>query len=1033
MILAFLAITSLGHAATSTWSYNFNMTVQKGGDGFYALSASETNPDTLTTTINSLSWSIWSSDTKKYAVTASGGQTIGTASAPSSHTSLFTYDLRGKVLAVRLKARRHSKSDGADLKVSIGGQNYLCESASNVALTEDSLLYEFKPSETAQSGKVDIEFLQTGTSKNSLYLKSIEIEYEPEEIKIKAPSLSLAPGSYDAPQTLSMSVEDYTEGSYTILYTFNNGSPLNTECNPLTYTEPIKIEQTTKINAVTKIGDEYSAVVKAEYSIRQDPRLSFAKDTIWLETTDYATCPMLNNPRQVSPIKYKSTNNMVAAMSSNGEIYARSADTCSVMAIFEGNDEYIADTASFVVVVVEKVPLNLPTLSPMGGTFDGPVEVNISVVDDRAKTIWYSITATDSIALTDDPIIIPATEGVIKITKSCHLLVLAAGYNVFSPLVEADFVINEKAQAMFSTDEAYKAYYTQGFDSSEEIEGWLLHSNSQTTFRLMPEPSLPPYVSFSTIDPNNKYSLDIKNANDDQNEIFESPAMTIEPNSQLEFYSYFSGGLLVWANWTVGIYDHESDKSSVLVNGFEWAQENNYTGPAWIRFNVDLSDYEGHKVQFYFIYQGSSGEAVAFDGFKLMSHDFSSDAQITVNLGDTVHYHDMSVASDYIEWEFPGGRVINEDEHNPIVVYDTIGSYDVSLYVMNQRHENDNMTRHNYVNVVAEMPKAIAELPHEGYLSPFTGVFLPLNVPVTFHDCSTGRPTERLWKFQGTDIETSTESDPTVTYIKAGTYSVELQVSNVAGTDQDILRDAIQAGGAQYIWNIQPSESSNLDRIAMGYFGKYAGSNWLLIDEFAEHFKAPLADATIDSVMVYFASTETISPDSLITVRIRKCTNNLPGEVLASASVRAGDLNWDDENVVGTSFILDKTAHIEGEFFVSIGGFPHNALEESPYTSDNISVLCARRAAGQLNTVYHYLDTATGYEPSSVYEWMDNDNDPLSMAIAPVLNYGMPSNIENISNYPSPSNTNSYMIDGQAVSSDTRGLVIRNGRVLFFK
>ena len=76
----------------------------------------------------------------------------------------------------------------------------------------------------------------------------------------------------------------------------------------------------------------------------------------------------------------------------------------------------------------------------------------------------------------------------------------------------------------------------------------------------------------------------------------------------------------------------------------------------------------------------------------------------------------------------------------------------------------------------------------EGYLSPFRAVFIPVNVPVTFRDLSTGKPRERKWVFQATDIENSTEQNPTVTYLKAGVYSVGLQVKNDVGTDVDIMR-----------------------------------------------------------------------------------------------------------------------------------------------------------------------------------------------------------------------------------------------------
>ena len=1020
----------------ANWEYFFYKSINNGGEGFQALSNSETNPDTLTTTINNLKWSIYSEGTKKFGVTASSGQAIGagTSQAPT-FVSFFTHEMPGKIRAIRVNARRHKNSEGADLKVSVNGVQYLCEGQETVALASDTAIYEFKPAADAQDGKLDIELFQNVEKKGILYIRSVSVDYEVEASSVNAPKFSLEAGSYDEAQLLTLSVDDYEAGTYTIYYTTNGDSPRSPEGSRKAYTEPIEITESMTITAATCKDNAYSPVVTAKYVLREDPRLSFSKDTVVIEAPDNDYGPSLNNPRLVSPITYTSSDNNVCVVSKTGYLYTIAPGECTISAIFAGDDNYKADTASYVLTVVKKVPLNKPVLSPMGGTFDGPVEVSVSVEDDRAYAIWYSTTAQDSAELTDEPTILKATSGKIKITKSCRLLVLAAGYNVFSPLVEADFIINEKATAMFGADEANKVYYKQGFDTNEELEGWRLRYTSSNTFEVIPTPSLSPNTSFSTIDPDNKYSLNIRYTNNEQqNEMLISPEMTIHPNTTLEFYSFFGGIWLVYANWYVGIYDVESDQTEVLVDAFQWAQKNEYTGPAWIRFTADLSDYADRNVQFFFNYVGQGGDDVAFDGFKLMEQDYSDAAHITINEGDSVHFRDLSTGINHWKWEFPGGVLNNDDEQNPVVTYDKAGTYDVKLIVWNDKEEADTLLRKDYVEVKAEMPKAFAGLPTEGYLSPFRAVFIPVNVPVTFHDLSTGKPTERLWSFPGTDIENSTEANPTVTYVKAGTYSVGLHVSNTVGTDIDSLRYAIQAGGAQYIWNIQPEESANLSHINIGgYYGSYAGSNWLMLYEFAEKFQAPLAPATIDSVTVYFASTQTVTPDTLITVSIREDSLGLPGKVLASGSVKASDLNWDDENVVGTCFHLDQTVQVTGEFFVSIGGIPNN-VDEITYEEDKIAVLCARHIDGRPSTIYHYMDTSDSYEPSGECVWVFNADEPLSMAICPVLDYGIPSAIEQLDS-ASGNGTLIFNLNGQKVSerAANKGLYIVNGKKVIIK
>ena len=1013
----------------ANWEYFFYKSINNGGEGFQALSNSETNPDTLTTTINNLKWSIYSEGTKKFGVTASSGQAIGagTSQAPT-FVSFFTHEMPGKIRAIRVNARRHKNSEGADLKVSVNGVQYLCEGQETVALASDTAIYEFKPAADAQDGKLDIELFQNVEKKGILYIRSVSVDYETEASAVNAPKFSLEAGSYDDAQSLTLSVDDYEAGTYTIYYTTNGDSPLSPEGSRKAYTEPITISESTTISAVTCKDGAYSSVVTAKYVFREDPRLSFSKDTVVIEAPDNDYGPSLNNPRLVSPITYTSSDNNVCVVSKTGYLYTIAPGECTISAIFAGDDNYKADTASYVLTVVKKVPLNKPVLSPMGGTFDGPVEVSVSVEDDRAYAIWYSTTAQDSAELTDEPTILKATSGKIKITKSCRLLVLAAGNNDFSPLVEAEFIINEKAKAVFSADEASKTYYEQGFDSAEEIQGWSLYATSSTTFRLEPEPSLAPHTSFSTIDPKNKYSLDIKyNSKEQQNETFVSPVMEVKENTSVEFYSFFRGVFLYDADWCVGIYDVEADKEEILVDGFDWAQENAFTGPAWIRFQSAIDSYAGRNVQFFFNYTGCDGEEVAFDGFKLKALDDSEDAQIQIKEGESIHFHNLSVKADYIKWEFPGAIVENDTAQNPVVVYPEAGTYDVKLYVWNDEGEKDTLIRKDYVVVSMQMPKAIIGLPEEGYMSPYTGVFIPVNVPVTFRDLSTGKPRERKWVFQATDVENSTEQNPTVTYLKAGVYSVGLQVKNDVGTDVDIMQYAIQAGGAQYIWNIDLDERQQLTQISLSWYGNYAGTNWLMIDEFAEAFAAPLAPATIDSVAVFFASTTTVSPDQPIVVTIREDSLGLPGKVLAKGSVKAGDLVWDDENVVETMFILDQTVSVTGKFFVGIGGFPNQE-------GDDIAVLCAHRDANGKNTAFHNIDTTQTYEPSGIYSWYSNDSDPLSMAISPVLSYGIPSAIEQVEE-ASNSSVQIFNLNGQKVNADkaASGLYIINGKKVMLK
>ena len=64
---------------------------------------------------------------------------------------------------------------------------------------------------------------------------------------------------------------------------------------------------------------------------------------------------------------------------------------------------------------------------------------------------------------------------------------------------------------------------------------------------------------------------------------------------------------------------------------------------------------------------------------------------------------------------------------------------------------------------------------------------IPVGCPVNFTDKSTGIPYNWNWTFEGAETATSTEQNPTgITWNTPGTFTVTLEVSNPAGTDNEI-------------------------------------------------------------------------------------------------------------------------------------------------------------------------------------------------------------------------------------------------------
>ncbi len=531
--------------------------------------------------------------------------------------------------------------------------------------------------------------------------------------------------------------------------------------------------------------------------------------------------------------------------------------------------------------------------------------------------------------------------------------------------------------ASFSADEASVPYYQMGWDDADEFATWTYQSTSSSTWRIGN-----PSQSFQSVDASSSASM-ILDYSSGQNEVATSPAIEIRPNSTLEFYCYASGIYLVYGAWK--LYAVVDGVSTLLIDQFMWAQDAGYDGPSWERFTVDLANYAGKQVQFSFVYEGSYGEDEAIDGFKILQANDGDDAVIDINVGESVHFKDMSTGNvTSWDWTFEGGEPASSTEQNPVVTYNSAGSYAVTLTVSDGT-ATETKTRDAYVVVHAEAPVAHVGMPDGAYLSPWVMMFVPTDVPLTFKDASTGFPTSWLWTFDGTDIATSTLQNPTVTYLQEGTYGLKLEVANDVGSSVDeYVNTAIQAGGEQEVWNIAPEENGDLIMMEMGWYGNYAGTNWLGMGEFAEHFDAPLTDAQISKVNVYFGKTTAGSTDADIEMKIMTVGDDgMPAEVLGSTSVKAGDLAYDPTTINATEFVFDEPIDIPAgtEFFAVIGPFPND-------NADDIAILLCRRAVGEKCTGYHFVyDEDANYNYLETGSWYQNVDDPLSLAVAPMLRF----------------------------------------------
>ena len=773
----------------------------------------------------------------------------------------------------------------------------------------------------------------------------------------------------------------------------------------------------------------------------KDAGLSYPLQTVEVECGDNAYANYLNNPNKLSPITYSCSDPELAAINSNGDIFTtgKKVGQATVTASFAGNDDFKAGSASYTLIVKEKPVIAAPTVSPEGGTFTEPVTVTITSNDPLCKAIWYSTTLTDveDMGYDEQTIIVPGNEATVTIDETCKLLAVAVGDNNVGLPALYEFTMNIPVKADFTADEAASTYYSMGWDSVEEASTWKYYGIGEKTWTLTDQPMFSTTPTFAAIDPASKYSLAIYYDNN-QRERAVSPEIEVQDNSKAEFYMCFGGVWLVCANLTFKVNDLTAGTSTTLLDAFKWAQDNEFTGPSWEKFSFDLAKFAGHKCTFEFIYEGSYGDDLAIDGFKLMKEDPSGSAKINIFAGGQVHFKDLSWGHP-TAWQWTAEKagqssnvavkeVLTSTEQNPVMTFNEPGKYTVKL-VASKGEETSEAVKEEYVVVAVEAPKAHIGMPEGAYNSPYAYAFVPVNVPTTFKDASTGVPTEWKWKFEGTDVAASTEQNPTVTYTAEGKYGMELVVSNEAGTDRDFLVDAIQAGGTQEVWNITPDEIGSIGGISLGWYGDYAGTNWIGIESFAEHFDAPMTDATVEGVSIYFDNATADDPDALITVSL--CTpdaTGMPGEAFATASKKVSELQISATEVLATTFGFDAPATVNGEFFVKIDGLNTGGYD------DRVNILCVARGANAKSTVYHFLeDEDENYTSLGTYTWYKNVDDGVSMCVCPIMTYGDPETGISDVNVERPVKTGIYDLMGRKLTKAQRGINIVDGKKMLVK
>lgn len=159
-----------------------------------------------------------------------------------------------------------------------------------------------------------------------------------------------------------------------------------------------------------------------------------------------------------------------------------------------------------------------------------------------------------------------------------------------------------------------------------------------------------------------------------------------------------------------------------------------------------------------------------------LNADFEADATM-VCYGSTVNFTNLSSAEETYSWTFEGGTPATSTDENPSVVYDTPGTYDVTLEVTRDNgNETDTEIKYDYISVL-ETP-AKADQP-DGDTETCTSSYY------TYETNEVLYATDYEWELSPADAGTLTWEDNLATLETdvtwTGDFTIKVRAANICG------------------------------------------------------------------------------------------------------------------------------------------------------------------------------------------------------------------------------------------------------------
>jgi PKD repeat protein len=152
--------------------------------------------------------------------------------------------------------------------------------------------------------------------------------------------------------------------------------------------------------------------------------------------------------------------------------------------------------------------------------------------------------------------------------------------------------------------------------------------------------------------------------------------------------------------------------------------------------------------------------------------------QTSISVGQQVNFTDLTSNNPTSwNWTFTGGAPNSSTQQNPVVTYNSPGTYAVSLTATNSAGQ-DTETKNGYITVSSVVVPPISNFTADQTVITEGGT-------VNFTDLSSNNPMAWNWTFAGGSPNSSSAENPSVVYNSPGVYTVALTASNSAGQDTE--------------------------------------------------------------------------------------------------------------------------------------------------------------------------------------------------------------------------------------------------------